>query len=159
MIELTNSVRVNAPGVAVRLDRSDVWRGLVWKAEEPMPFVPSITECTIVSRDASGFVRDIVDFGEPVRERVTLEPKERVVFERISGRVRGTIRNEIDDADGELQLRFTFALEVEGAVPGGPEEQAVRDGMGSGYLDAVESTLAAVRERVALERRGPVPAA
>jgi hypothetical protein len=152
VIELTKSVAVNPPDATVKLGRDDVWLGLMWKAEEPMPFVPSITECTIVSRDDTGFVRDIVDFGEPIRERVTLVPKRYVVFERMSGRVRGTIRNEIEDTDGELRLRFTFALDLEGAEAGGPEERALRDGMGSGYLGAVESTLAAVRERLLVQR-------
>jgi Acetylaranotin biosynthesis cluster protein L len=156
VISLTSAVRANGPGHEVRLDRDAVWRGLLWKAECPMPFVPSITECTIVERGATGFVRDILDFGEPIRERVTVEPMERIVFERVTGRIRGTIRNEIEERDGDLWLRFTFALEVEGAEPGGPEEQAVRDGMGSGYRAAVETTLAAVRRVVSGEAPAPV---
>jgi len=157
VISLSNVVRVNGPGESVQLDRDAVWQGLLWKAEYPMPFVPSISACTVVERGEGWFVREILDFREPIRERVLLEPKQRVFFERVSGRVRGTIKNEIEERDGELWLRFTFALEVDGAEPGGPEEQAVRDGMGDGYRAAVETTLAAVRRFVSGEATPPVP--
>lgn len=157
MISLSNAVPVNTSADDVQLDWDDVWRGLLWKAENPMPFVPSITRCEVVERTRDGFLREILDFGEPIRELVTVEPKRRITFERLTGRIVGTIVNEIEkDANGHVSLRFTFALEIKGAEPDGPEEKEVRTKMGAGYLNAVHTTLAAVR-RFKTDGTPPVP--
>jgi hypothetical protein len=80
---------------------------------------------------------------------VTLEPEEKVRFERTSGAVLGTILNEIlEDDDGELLLRFSFDLELEGVEPGSAEEKDYEATMKGDYEKAVESTLAAIRRWV-----------
>lgn len=143
MIELSNTVAVNATaGVALTAD--DVWKGLVWKAENPMPFVPSITSCTVVERYDTGLVRDIIDAGDPIREHVRFEPPRRVFFERVGGRILGTIVNQIEtDVQGRLVLRFSFALTVSG-----DDESEICSRMSTGYAEAVNTTLAAVRRSV-----------
>jgi hypothetical protein len=61
----------------------------------------------------------------------------------------GTILNEIlEDEDGELELRFSFDLELEGAEPGSQEEKDYEETMKGDYAKAVESTLAAIRRWV-----------
>jgi hypothetical protein len=63
--------------------------------------------------------------------------------------VMGTILNEIlEDENGELELRFSFDLELEGAAPGSQEEKDYEETMKGDYAKAVESTLAAIRRWV-----------
>ena len=73
------------------MSRSDIWRGLVMKAENALPFVPGMAKCDVVARSENGLVRDIVFRGEDARERITLYPEEKVVFVRESGNVDGFI--------------------------------------------------------------------
>lgn len=147
MISLERSLPVNPPGSASHVSRADVWRGLALKADNALPFVPSMTHCEVVEREsATSFVREIEFKGDRMRERVTLEPERQVTFERLAGPVLGTIRNYIDeDAQGQLFLRFAFELEVTGLAPGGDDERAYAATMEKAYLGAVDATLTAIR--------------
>lgn len=137
---------------AGNLTRDRLWDGLLRKAEAPMPFVPAISACTVLERDADGLVREVVLRGDVVRERVTFEPRERVTFERLDGPAWGRIENRIEPCpDGGLQLRFTFELSVDGLPAGSPEEDAYARRMAASYLAAVDATLAETRRLAALE--------
>ncbi|MDT0183987.1 SRPBCC family protein [Microbacterium sp. ARD31] len=147
MIEVSRTLPVN-DGADVELTVDEVWDGLVEKAANPLPYVKSITECTVVDRFDGGLVRDIIHVGQPVREVVTFYPKRRVHFVRTHGTARGTIDNEIGhDADGGLELTFTFRIVVDGVEDGSPQEAGFAEGMEADYLDAVRTTLAACRAR------------
>jgi hypothetical protein len=149
MVRASRTITVKGDPGDPPLTRSLVWRGLLMKAENPMPFVPVISSCKIVERHKDGLTREIVDRGDPITERVTFDPERKVTFERLSGRILGTILNEIvEDEAGELALRFTFALSVAGAPEGGAEESQVAADMERGYLMAVASTLKAVRKLI-----------
>ena len=109
MIFVTHELPVNAPGQPV-LDCPAVWDGLVLKANNALPFVPSMTFCEVVARYGDTvFDRDIDFRGERFTERITLEAPHRVVFTRIAGPVLGTIANEIEGSDrrpaAAVQLR------------------------------------------------------
>jgi hypothetical protein len=86
MIYVTKEVAVNVAGHP-RLHRSDIWKGLVMKAENALPFVPGMAKCDVVQRTANGLVRDIMFRGEDARERITFHPETKVVFVRESGNV------------------------------------------------------------------------
>lgn len=118
------------------------------KANNALPFVPSITHCEVVERRSPRqFVRDIDLRGERMRELITLEPETRVTFERLAGSVSGTIVNAIEeDADGNLSLRFSFDLVPDGIAEGSVEERAYARTMESSYLAAVDATLNAIRQ-------------
>jgi ketosteroid isomerase-like protein len=147
MISLERAVPVNPSGTVSQISRADVWRGLVLKADNALPFVPQMTYCKVLERESPHrFVREIEFKGDRMRERVTLEPERQVTFERLSGPVRGTIRNFIDEkADGTLWLRFAFALELEGATAGSRAEKDYAASMEKAYLGAVDATLGAIR--------------
>ena len=69
--------------------------------------------------------------------------------------VQGHIKNEIlDAADGELELRFTFTLSLEGVAEGSAEEKQYAATMEADYLKAVQATLSAIRRSVADELAG-----
>jgi hypothetical protein len=129
MIFVTHDLPVNEPGEP-HLDRAAVWDGLVLKANNALPFVPSMTFCDVT-------------------ERHTLEAPHRVVFTRIAGPVLGTIANEIEGDDDDLRLRFSFALVVAGVQGGSPAEQDYADSMTGDYLKAVAATLNAMRRLAA----------
>lgn len=149
MIEVSRTLPVN-DGSGPVLTVDDVWEGLVDKAQNPLLYVASISECTVAERFDGGLVRDIVHAGQPVREVVTFYPKQLVHFVRTHGKARGTIDNEVgvDDA-GELELTFTFRITVDGIEPDSPAEKEFAERMEADYLDAVRTTIKAVSDRVA----------
>ncbi len=154
MIFVTKSQPVNVPDEPL-LERADVWSGLVLKADNALPFVPSMTRCTVTQRiSETVFDRDIEFRGDAFTERITLEEPHRVVFTRLAGPVLGTIVNEIEEESAGLALRFSFALAVTGVVAGSAEETAYADSMTADYLRAVEATLDAIR-RIARGESAP----
>ncbi len=160
MIFVTHDLPVNVPGEP-RLDRAAVWDGLVLKANNALPFVPSMTFCEVTARHSDAvFDRDIEFRGQRFTERITLEPPHRVVFTRTAGPVLGTIANEIEGSADDLRLRFSFALVVAGVEGGSPAEQEYAESMTGDYLKAVAATLNAMRRLAADAAAGqnPVPA-
>ena len=145
MIFVTHALPANEPGKPV-LSRDNVWDGLVLKADNALPFVPSMTFCEVTNRlSDTVFDRDIDFRGERFTERITLEKPHRVTFTRIAGPVLGTIANEIEGDGSDIQLRFSFALVVTGVEGGSAKEQEYADSMTGDYLKAVAATLAAMR--------------
>ena len=130
-----------------KLSRSDIWKGLVMKAENALPFVPGMATCNVVERTPNGLVRDIIFRGEDARERITLYPEKKVVFVRESGNVGGMRVNEIL-GDDDLRLRFSFALQLVDAPSDSAEEREFRQIMERDYLKAVDATLGAIRKMV-----------
>jgi hypothetical protein len=153
VIRLERSLPVNPSGpsgpgdIHPRLTRAELWRGLVLKAENALPFVPQMTYCKVVERDsATRFVRDVEFRGDKMRERVELIPGQQVTFTRLAGPVLGTIHNCIDEDQDGLRLRFAFALELTDVEPDSPYEREYAASMEQAYLGAVDATLAAIRK-------------
>ena len=149
MIFVSHALPVNVPDEP-KLTPANVWDGLVLKANNALPFVPAMTYCEVTCRHSDTvFDRDIDFRGQRFTERITLEEPYRVTFTRIAGPVLGTIANEIagneQSTDGDLALRFSFALVVVGVEGGSAEEQAYADSMTGDYLQAVAATLNAMR--------------
>jgi len=146
MIYVSHSLPINEVGQPV-LDRDTVWEGLVLKANNALPFVPAMTQCEVVRRiDDFSFDRRIELFDAEYMERITLQPQRRVVFTRLSGPVLGTIVNDIEEVDGELSLRFSFALVLEDAESGSSAEEEYAEKTTAQYFAAVAGTLAAMRK-------------
>lgn len=145
MIYVSHQRPVNVTGEP-RLSRAAVWDGLVLKANNALPFVPSMTFCEVIARHSDTVFDREIDFrAQRFTERITLQAPNRVVFTRISGPVLGTIANEIEGPDDNLSLRFSFALLVEDAEGGSVAEQEYAATMTGDYLKAVEATLTAMR--------------
>ena len=150
MIFVTHQLPVNVHGEP-HLDRAAVWDGLVLKANNALPFVPSMTYCEVTERYSDTvFDRDIAlsdkqGRGARFTERITMEEPHRVTFTRIAGPVLGTIANEIEGPEDDLMLRFSFALVVAGVEGGSAAEQEYADSMTGDYLKAVAATLSAMR--------------
>jgi len=115
MVRASRTIKVNADSREPTLTRSLVWRGLMMKAENPLPFVPVITSCKVIERQADRLVREIVNKGDTITEVVMFHPERMVKFERVSGRVLGTILNEIvEDEDGAWRSSLPSRLRSKG---------------------------------------------
>ena len=149
MISVSNTVEVNPPGEPVRLRRADVWRGLLLKADNALPFVPAMTRCEVIERTGDSLLRTIEFRGQEFGERVTFTPERQVRFERTHGSVLGTILNDIEeDGAGNLLLTFSFDLILDGVEPGSAAERDYAATMKGDYLKAAAATLAAIRRMV-----------
>ncbi len=117
------------PEISVDLDQ--LWLSLVHKAENPVPYVPSITAANVTDRRPDGFAREIVLRGKDrFRERVILEPKRRVVFEQLDDPDLAVITNEIAaDPAGGMTYTLTVTLSAHGVH---------RSQQESGYLTACD---------------------
>lgn len=150
MFALSLTVDVNPAGAVPKLTREQIWRGLVMKAENAVPFVPGMTRCQIVERlNETSFWRKVEYRGETFAEKVTLTEPVEVLFERETETLNaGWITNVLSDHDDGVVLTFTFAVSFPGKAAGSPEERAAGNDMRGAYSAAVSATLAAVRALV-----------
>lgn len=117
MIMFTHTVPIglfpdeSSPNLADQL-----WMSLVHKAENPVGYVPAITEAKVVEHYSDGFLREIVVRGKDCyHERVTLEPNKRVVFHQLDDPLHSLITNEIgQDADGGFTYSLCVTLSPDG---------------------------------------------
>jgi ketosteroid isomerase-like protein len=157
MYQLSRTVPVNEPKKSF-LSRHDVWNGLLMKANNALPYVPEMKKCDVVEQGDGWLVRDIMLKDVPLREKVTFEPENRVVFERTRGSELGRIENIIgEDPNGNLTLTFAFSLKKDAVPEGSDAEKAHFAPMEGAYLNAVASTLAAVRRTVDERGREHLP--
>lgn len=150
MIYASETVPVNANlahGVP-KLTRQQVWKGLVMKANNASQFVSKITRCDVLERFDDGLLREADAMGDTFRERITFYPENKVVFTRLSGNADGLIVNEIHGDGDDMTVRFTFALQLKSAESGSAAEQKVAADMAPTYVNAIESTLNAIRKMV-----------
>src|SRR3984893_1215190 len=96
MYKLSRTISVNEPGKPL-LSRHDVWTGLEMKANNALPFVAIMQKCEVREHGQGRLPRDIVVNNVPLREKVTFEPEQRVIFERIGGSEPGRIENVIGE--------------------------------------------------------------
>lgn len=147
MLALSLAIEVNPPGAEPVLSRDDVWRGLVMKARNAVPFVDGMSRCEVVEGFPQGFWREVEYRGETFKERITLTAPVQVLFEREPDTPNaGWITNVVSELDGRLILTFTFAVRFAGIEEDSPAEAAEGERMRGAYEAAVASTLARVRE-------------
>ena len=147
MFTLSHTMPVNTEKPS--LNQVQIWQGLLLKAENPVPFLDAMSACTVIDRGDNWLLRNFTLRGEEMQERVTFEPKNRVTFERTKSSAMGTILNEIVTLDdGDMGLRFTFTLDVDGLVDGSREETEFAERMSRSYFQGVGSTLAEIRRQV-----------
>jgi hypothetical protein len=149
MYTLSVSVDVNPAGATPQLTQAQVWRGLVMKAENAVLFVPSMSSCEVLERQADGLLREVVNGPHRFREKITFTPKVEVLFERVGTEENaGWITNVISESDHGLLLTFTFAVALPGVAPGTIAEREKGEEMRESYIGAVKATLARVRQLV-----------
>lgn len=159
MYTLSRTVPVNEAGKSF-LSRHDVWNGLMMKAQNALPYVPQMQKCEVVEKGEGWVLRDILLNDEPLQEKVTFEPEQRVIFERVAGNEPGRIENALgEDESGNLTLTFSFELTRKGLEDDPEAERKHFEPMEGMYMNAVESTLGAVRRTVEEQGREALPLA
>jgi hypothetical protein len=93
------------------LTRSQLWQGLLYRVDDPLPFLPGLEACTLVERHGNTLVRHL-DFGAAVIEdHVTLVEEHSVHFaiqpsaQHAGGELTITIE---EPAPAHLFLRFAY---------------------------------------------------
>ncbi|MER5861979.1 AtaL-like protein [Kitasatospora sp. NPDC002040] len=132
-VTISWTIAVNSGGVPEheRLDARGLWRELLNKAENPIPYVPAITECTVLDRFSGGFTRSIVRDGRTVFQRVEVVPGESVVYRQPGDPEIESISNRVDvTEDGSPALTISVQLAPAGI------ERAIRE---SRFLEAADA--------------------
>ena len=133
------------PGQYV-LDREEVWAGLRSKAENAVPFVGGMSECTVLERRRDGLVREVVVRGERIREDVVFQVGQRVSFHRRDDRVTWVIHNEIgEDETGGLTLTFASEVLFHDQAAGAEHDDEAAERMRVSTLQVVQNTLDVIR--------------
>ena len=148
-------VQVNDPlhPLIEPLTRVQLWRGLLLRAEQPGVFMPQLESSRIVARGELSLAREL-DFGSfKVRDRVRLEPMQRMVIETEASQDRGagTLTISIEQPGDELlQLRFDYHVQrphQEDAAQEAMYDQFIK----SAYLHADIDCVRIIRQHAAAE--------
>jgi hypothetical protein len=111
----------------VRLRPEQIWAELLRKAENPVPFIPAITGCTVLERHPDGSLTREIVLGDRDRQRehVTFEPVRRIVFAQLTDPYLSAIINEIGQDEAGPSLTVSVVVSAEGMA---------RDDREPGYL-------------------------
>lgn len=94
-----------------RLDREQLWRGLVLRMRCPDAFLPGLDECRIEQAAEGEIIRRLRFGNEEVLDRVIFHRAEAVEVEVLARPGGGRFRQRIaieQDASGELWLHFRY---------------------------------------------------
>ena len=128
------------------LSREQLWRGLVRRAENPLPFVLGLDGFRILSRAGNRLSREL-HFGKlTVRDRVTLDPMNQVRYETEAGEglPASSLVMTIEEPEAEqLFVRFDYeTLRSEGDAPGEAYYNAF---LKQAYVEADIDTIRTIR--------------
>lgn len=134
------------------LSRSQIWRGLVLRAEQPQLFIPWLDDCVITSRSPTMLSRTS-HFGQVVvHDEVVLTPQEKVVYrvpaQREIPSSRLTMRIE-EPEPGVLFVRFEYDHDEEQdarATADNNAEAIYDDFRRSAYEEADIDTIRMIRQ-------------
>lgn len=114
------------------LTRHELWYGVWRRVEDPVPFLPGLVGCRILSRSDRGVIRRLDFGGAQIQDEVSFQTEEWVCFTTLpTGEHPGgslTIRIE-EPQPGALFLRFTYQTSL---AEGANDPDA-------GYVDYVKS--------------------
>lgn len=136
---------VHNPAIA-DLTREELWFGLLYRAEDPVVFLPGLETCVIVSRGERELIRDLNFGATVVRDRVSFEPLEWICFETAATREHagGSLTISIEEPEpGAFFLRFRYRTTLaEGSASDGV---VVSEYVKSAYQDSDIETVRLIR--------------
>jgi hypothetical protein len=116
------------------LNRQQLWAGLMFRVNNPVPFLPGLEACRILERRAEVIIRSL-DFGTvQMRDRVTLQTEEWVRFDIEPGKSHpgGSLTIRIEEPQrGQFFLRFKY--ESPFAETASAEDRAYSEYLKSAY--------------------------
>jgi hypothetical protein len=155
MVRFTHEVLVNdGPGEHPEIKIDKLWELLLHKAENPVAYVPSITEAEVIERNGDEFVRRIVlRDSVTVRERVHTEAGRRIIFTQLDNPDFTTITNEIgEDEQGRLTFTLTATVSAAGLERSRRESGFIAEN-DLLFYDTAHATINTVRLAAALDDR------
>ncbi|MEU9274907.1 SRPBCC family protein [Streptomyces sp. NPDC048341] len=155
-VEVTQPVNDPSQPDQYTLARKELWAGLRSKAENAVPFVAGMSECTVLERMGDGLVREVVVHGERIREDVTFQEGRRVSFHRKDDRATWVIHNEIgEDETGGLTLTFASEVQFHGQAAEADQDSEAIERMRVSTLQVVQNTLDVIRRMALASSAGP----
>ena len=129
-------IQINDPEnpLVAPLNRDQLWQGLLYRVENPLPFLPGLEACTLLQRQGNELLRQL-DFGAAIIEdRVTLVEAHSVRFDILPSETHagGSLTITIEEPEaGSLFLRFAYQTTL--AVNPNSEERAYIEYVKSAY--------------------------
>ncbi|QLE72857.1 DUF1857 family protein [Streptomyces rectiverticillatus] len=133
--------------------REQLWRVLLHKAENPVGYVPAISECRVLDRYEDGFLREARRGSRLLVQRVTPdEAAGRITFRHADSSDLAVITNQLgEDEDGDLTLTLSITLTE------APSSAVLRE---NSYLHELNADFAATLDAMtAVLRRNALQAA
>ncbi len=141
------------------LTRTQLWHGLVMRAEAPKLFVPHLDDCVLSERTPASVSRELTYGTLVIRDTVTYFPQEKVIYQvPVQGEIpASSLRMAIEETQPEVFfVRFDYDDgngEVESAA-----DAFYNDFRRSAYTEADIDTIRVIRE-LAAEGRLDLPLA
>jgi hypothetical protein len=142
-LEHEHRIRVSLAGDPV--NRAQLWRGLVLRAEHPQHFVPGLDGCVILERTTHRLERELRFGGHRIRDRVLLTAGCAVRYEvhGAGSEPTDTLEMQIEEPEpGALLLRFRYCVDPHRSGLTDPDQQAV---LKQAYTDADHHTVELIR--------------
>ncbi|HEY8024068.1 MAG TPA: SRPBCC family protein [Burkholderiaceae bacterium] len=137
------------------LTRSQLWRGLVIRAEDPRLFMPHLERCELSERTEASIAR-VLHYGNvSIRDTVVYFPQLKVVYQvpQQIDIAASTLTMTIEEpADGRLLVRFDY--QDDAAEPSGGMDAFYNEFRQSAYKEADLDTIGLIREMAADGRLG-----
>jgi hypothetical protein len=157
-VKFTHLVEINDPlnPLIETLSRSQLWRGLQLRAEDPGRFVPWLDACEVFERTDSGISRRLRYGDVVIRDAVTFIPLEQVLYEVPAQEQIGqsSLRVTIEEPQpGAMNVRF----EYDDGTPdvSGSSEAFYNEFKRSAWLESDIDTIRLIRELAADGLLGP----
>jgi len=131
------------------LSREQLWRGLAYRAENPLPFVLGLDECRIVVRTERTLRRELHFGSLTVRDRVTLDPMKQVRYETEAGAglpASSLVMTIEEPGADELVVRFEY--ETSRRSGDAPSEEFYNAFLRKAYVEADIDTIRTIRRLV-----------
>jgi glyoxylase-like metal-dependent hydrolase (beta-lactamase superfamily II) len=148
-VNFEHLIQINDPlnPLLAPLSRQQLWKGLMTRVENPVPFLPGLESCEIVERSDAGLTR-VLRFGQAtIRDRVTCRSEEWVCFEVVPGpgHAGGSLTITIEEpSPSVLFLRFAYRTSLPEATNG--EELRYAEYVKSAYHESDLDTVRLIRE-------------
>lgn len=135
-------VEINDPGDprVTPMSRSQLWRGLVIRAEFPKTFVPWLDAVEVQRIDADSLLRTLHFGAQTVREHVRFEPLDAVRYETIEETCDTAFRLSMaieEPEPGRLFVRFTYEAKSPTHRDADPHAGAIKEAYRLADIDTV----------------------
>lgn len=156
-MKFAHLVEINDPlnPLIERLSRTQLWRGLVRRAEAPTAFVPWLDTCRILEKSSQKISRELHYGDLVVRDTVTFIPERQVIYDvpEQKGIPASTLTMTIEEPEPEI-LFVRFEYDDGASEETDNTEAFYNDFRKSAYTESDIDTIRTIRELVELGQLG-----